>query len=558
MNIKEAKQEIIHTIKAYTARNAAGAYAIPPRHQRPVLLIGPPGIGKTAVMQQAAEECGVGFVSYTMTHHTRQSAVGLPFIRTRSFDGREYSVTEYTMSEIIASVFQCMEESGKKEGLLFLDEINCVSETLAPTMLQFLQNKTFGSHRLPDGWILAAAGNPPEYNKSVREFDIATLDRLKYIPVEADYGAWRAYALEAGIHGAIPAYLDTHRDRFYLMRQTYTEKSFATARGWEDLSCLLLQYEALRLPVTAALIGQYLHAEELARDFAGYYQFFTARKEALPVAAIFSGEESAVLSCRSLLREAPFDEKLLLVHLGLSFLGDRLRSWEQKQRQLRLFDDALERLIRHQKQQKLPSLAKAAGPFLVKEEEILAVRQQHGLSSDEEIQSTRQVLYELRDLAYRCRSVSSVSDVPDSRQNFTSVSGCASSAFASDIPDSRQNFASVSGCIPPASASDGSVSIRVSVPPDLAFFEAEKKARQDSLLADAKELLLMLERFSLLLEESGGPELTLFVSSFSQNKHAVSFLKKYPSALFERLKERLRFESREEELRQALAAAFSV
>ena len=55
-------------------------------------------------------------------------------------------------------------------------------------MLQFLQYKTFGSHKVPDGWIIVAAGNPPEYNKSVREFDIVTLDRVKKIEVEEDYG----------------------------------------------------------------------------------------------------------------------------------------------------------------------------------------------------------------------------------------------------------------------------------------------------------------------------------------------------------------------------------
>ena len=49
--------------------------------------------------------------------------------------GKEYDVSEYTMSEIIASVYDTMEESGVREGILFLDEINCVSETLtaAPT-----------------------------------------------------------------------------------------------------------------------------------------------------------------------------------------------------------------------------------------------------------------------------------------------------------------------------------------------------------------------------------------------------------------------------------------
>ena len=72
-----------------------------------------------------------------MTHHTRQSAIGLPKIETKVYDGQEYMVSEYTMSEIIASVYDCIEETGLKEGILFLDEINCVSETLAPAMLQF-------------------------------------------------------------------------------------------------------------------------------------------------------------------------------------------------------------------------------------------------------------------------------------------------------------------------------------------------------------------------------------------------------------------------------------
>ena len=145
MNIKQAKQEIANTLKAYLAKDSLGNYRIPPIRQRPILLMGPPGVGKTQVMEQIAAETGVGLVAYTITHHTRQSAVGLPFIEKRTYGGEEYSVTEYTMSEILASVYQLMERTGLREGILFLDEINCVSETLAPMMLQFLQCKTFGN-----------------------------------------------------------------------------------------------------------------------------------------------------------------------------------------------------------------------------------------------------------------------------------------------------------------------------------------------------------------------------------------------------------------------------
>ena len=121
MNIKEAKQEIINTVHAYLEKDENGEYVIPVERQRPVLLIGPPGIGKTAVMEQAAMECGINLVSYTMTHHTRQSAVGLPRILERDYCGKHFSVTEYTMSEIIGAVYRAMEETGSRPGLALIN-----------------------------------------------------------------------------------------------------------------------------------------------------------------------------------------------------------------------------------------------------------------------------------------------------------------------------------------------------------------------------------------------------------------------------------------------------
>ena len=100
MNIRQAKNEIKHTVEAYLKKDEAGDYEIPEIRQRPVLLMGPPGIGKTQIMEQIARELGVGLVAYTITHHTRQSAVGLPFIREEEFAGKTYSVTEYTLSLI--------------------------------------------------------------------------------------------------------------------------------------------------------------------------------------------------------------------------------------------------------------------------------------------------------------------------------------------------------------------------------------------------------------------------------------------------------------------------
>ena len=137
MNIRIAKEYIKSSVNIYLKKNEFGEYAIPVVRQRPIFLVGAPGIGKTAIMEQIAGEMGVALVAYSMTHHTRQSALVLPFITHKKYGEDEFDVSEYTMSEIIASIYEAMEESGLTEGILFLDEINCVSETLAPSMLQF-------------------------------------------------------------------------------------------------------------------------------------------------------------------------------------------------------------------------------------------------------------------------------------------------------------------------------------------------------------------------------------------------------------------------------------
>ena len=112
MNIKEAKEQIKNAMTAYFKKDEFGNYRLPIEKQRPVFLMGPPGVGKTAVMEQIAAEMGVGLLSYSMTHHTRQSALGLPFIVHKNYGGMECDVSEYTMSEIISSVYDLMENTG--------------------------------------------------------------------------------------------------------------------------------------------------------------------------------------------------------------------------------------------------------------------------------------------------------------------------------------------------------------------------------------------------------------------------------------------------------------
>lgn len=339
MDIATAKQQIKYAVKAYLHRNDAGMHSIAQVHQRPIFLMGAPGIGKTAIIEQIAQELQIGMVSYSMTHHTRQSALGLPQIVHREFGSREYDVSEYTMSEIIGAVYDYADTTGEQQGILFLDEVNCVSETLYPSMLQFLQFKKFGQHALPDDWVIVCAGNPPEYNRSVHDFDIVTLDRLREIDVEPDYAVWSRYATEKGLHPAVTTFLQAKPDCFYKVEsKPGGGKHFVTARGWEDLAEVIALYEEIDAPRDDVLFAQFLRDEDIASQFSVYYRLFEKYRSDYQIGNILGGTASPEVIDRA--KQAELDERVALLGLILDALSAQCaKTLDQEQLALSLRDE---------------------------------------------------------------------------------------------------------------------------------------------------------------------------------------------------------------------------
>lgn len=225
--------------------------------------------------------------------------------------------------------------------------------------------------------MIVAAGNPAEYNKSVREFDIVTLDRVRRIDVEADCGVWMEYAYQQSVHGAILSYLAIHGDHFYLVECNADEKHFVTARGWEDLSEILKSYEALGVEVTEKLVIQYLQKREIAREFAAYYRLYVKYGTDYGIGSVLDGKiepqppHSEYQDKVCMARNGSFEERFTVVGLLLDALSQDFVLFEEMYRREKLLADSLAGLETALKAQKTMQVA---GDYLRERRRKLSVK----------------------------------------------------------------------------------------------------------------------------------------------------------------------------------------
>lgn len=276
VNILEAKESLLQATKLYFAVDEKVKKPVATRRNRPICFMGPAGIGKTEIVHQVADELGLALCSYSLVHHTRQSLLGLPRLEETEWQGKTVCCTHYTMSEIIAEIHKIMEETGGKQGILFLDEFNCASESIRPVMLQLLQEKALGTHKIPEGWMLVLSGNPPQYNKSAKDLDPVTLDRVRLLHVEPDLRVWLNYAKESGVHPVVLSFLEENPHYFsrYEGGKGQNNKELVTPRGWEDLSIQIKLMEEIDAPITPAFIGQYFQSSDVIHKFHNYFKRF--------------------------------------------------------------------------------------------------------------------------------------------------------------------------------------------------------------------------------------------------------------------------------------------
>lgn len=173
------------------------------------------------------------------------------------------------MSEIIAKVLERYGE-GETEGILLLDEFNCMSDTILPVMLSFLQTKNIGMHTLPEGWVIVLCGNQGTYNRSARNFDCAIWDRMRKLTIEFESEDFLEYANLHHFEKEIQDFLRINPGNIYLCTKG-KEENLVTSRGWENLDITMKMMREVGEDIDEKLVRQFIKSERISKEFYKYY-----------------------------------------------------------------------------------------------------------------------------------------------------------------------------------------------------------------------------------------------------------------------------------------------
>lgn len=183
------------------------------------MIWGAPGIGKSSIVRQTADRHGLGFIDLRLSQLAPTDLRGLP-------------VAENGASRWYPPEFLPREGA----GILFLDELNLAPPAMQGMAQQLILDRRVGSYEVPDGWYIWAAGNRKEDRAAVFDMPAPLANRFLHLEVESDWDSFKAYALAAGLHEQVLAFLAFRPN---LLHQLDPQKpAWPSPRSWEMASRL--------------------------------------------------------------------------------------------------------------------------------------------------------------------------------------------------------------------------------------------------------------------------------------------------------------------------------
>jgi hypothetical protein len=216
-----------HTITSVQTRKAIlSAF----KTKRPVFLWGPPGIGKSEVVQEIADELNGYVIDLRMAQMEPTDIRGIPFFN-KDINKMDWAHPVDLPDEELASQYPIV--------VLFLDEMNSASPAVQAAGYQLILNRRVGKYVLPDNVVIVAAGNRDSDKGVTYRMPMPLANRFIHLEMRPDFTSWQAWAANKGIHQDVVGYLSFAKNDLYDFDAKSSSRAFATPRSWCFVSDLI-------------------------------------------------------------------------------------------------------------------------------------------------------------------------------------------------------------------------------------------------------------------------------------------------------------------------------
>ena len=250
-----------HTITSVQTRKAIlQAF----KTKRPVFLWGPPGIGKSEVVADIAQEIGGHVIDLRMAQMEPTDIRGIPFFN-KDINKMDWAPPVDLPDEELASQYPTI--------VLFLDEMNSAPPAVQAAGYQLILNRRVGKYKLPDNVVIVAAGNRDSDKGVTYRMPMPLANRFIHLEMRPDFTSWQTWAVNKNIHKDVVGYLSFAKNDLYDFDSKSSSRAFATPRSWCFVSDLLNDEDIdsdTQFNLVAGAVGEGLAVKFMAhRKIAG-------------------------------------------------------------------------------------------------------------------------------------------------------------------------------------------------------------------------------------------------------------------------------------------------
>ena len=200
------------------------------KKQRPVFLWGPPGIGKSELVAELADELGGYMIDLRLGQMEPTDIRGIPFYN-KDTGKMDWAEPVDLPDEELASQYPVV--------VLFLDEMNSAAPSVQSAAYQLILNRRVGKYKLPDNVVMVAAGNRESDKGVTYRMPTPLANRFVHQEMRVDFPSWQEWAVNNNIHKDVVGYLSFAKQDLYDFDAKSASRAFATPRSWTFVSQLL-------------------------------------------------------------------------------------------------------------------------------------------------------------------------------------------------------------------------------------------------------------------------------------------------------------------------------